>query len=194
MTTFQTFVLIPCNCGCGVVNKVDVSKYTKRVQRGLRNDYGLRPAPTVDIDWKTHHCPECKQKCKAPNGMGTQAALDIEQFGEIHQYIMKALAAYGKANVDELRLYIDVNFGEKTTANALHSRISDLVAWKIVFAEDLEGVPSKPAGLEYESSNAVVYRLDSFRARIVERDNWQTHRLRAIDGGLSYALDGFTQA
>lgn len=190
-----TFVLFRCDCGCGKVTKQDISKYTKRVQRGLKNDYGISPTPVQKIvNWNPHKCRDCGQTCKAPNGYGTQKALEMEQFGEVHQYIMRALAAREKADLDELRLFLDVSFGYKTTANTLHSRISDLKAWKIVIGEDLEGVSTRPTGLEYEGSNAVVYSLDRVRAEIVEKDNWQTYRLRLIDGGASFALEGFAQA
>lgn len=148
------FVLFPCGA-CGVVTKIDISKYRPTIQRGLKKDYGYRPPPIVDSGWFPHQCPTCNGNCKAPNGYGTQAAKDLERLEGIYQYIIKVLAGFDRpATVDEIRLHIDVMFGHKTTAITLHSRISDLVTWRIVQGVDLDG-PTKPTGNKYEASAAV---------------------------------------
>lgn len=184
------FVLFSCDCGCGKVTKIDISKYTKRVRKGLQLDYGFRPKPIKDVDLNNHRCPDCGQKCKAPNGSGTVAALDIERFGEVHQNIMKIIAAHDHATIREITLWLDVQYQYKTTENTVHSRVSDLRAWRLVEAVELEG-PTKPTGTKYESSQAIAYKIDRHRAEIVEKDDWQTWRLRAIDGGVSFQIEGF---
>jgi len=192
MSQTETFVLFKCPCPCGVVSKQPVSKYSKRVQRGLKQDYGFRPLSMAKAQ-EPHNCPTCGKKCKAENGAGTVAALEIEHFSEIHRKIMKVLAAHGPATLDETRLYLDVEHDERTSPNALHSRISELRAWRLVESVEQEG-PTKPTGTKYESSPYVKYLLDRARAEIVERDGWQTFRLKLMDGGASFSLEGFSQA
>jgi len=186
-----TFIVWSCDCGCGVVKKIDISKYKKSVQRGLQRDYGIRAAPPPQDHGERHQCPVCHQWCKSASGTGTVAALEIERFSEVHQYIMKALAAQGPATVDEIRLYIDVNFDYKTPARAVATRISELRAWRLVEAIELDKV-GKPTGTRYESGPVVAYKLDRTRAEIVEFDDWLTWRLKAMDAGASFTLEAFT--
>lgn len=192
MSQLTPFVLFRCDCGCGNVTKIDISKYTKRVQRGLKQDYGFRPLPMAKAQ-EPHNCPTCGKKCKAENGAGTVAALEIEHFSEIHQKMMKVLAAHGPATLDEIRLYLDVEHDYKTSPNALHSRISELRAWRLVESVE-QAEPTKPTGTRYESSPYVKYRLDRARAEIVQCDGWQTFRLKLMDGCASFSLEGFSQA
>lgn len=177
---------------CGELIKLDISKFNKKIQKGLLREYGVMPAPTQYINWTPHSCKDCGQNCKAPNGFGTQKAADLKEITGRRQQILQAINAFGKATVRQIDLYLHTNFDVNTTDNATHSRISDLLYWKLVQQVDLDG-PTEPGDI-YPDTNAKAYMLNEARVKILEKHGWQTWILRAIDGGASFQLEGFSQA
>ena len=189
MTTVPpAYILIQGSCG--ELIKLDISKYSKRVQKGLRQDYGFRPAPSPD-HIERHNCPVCHKTCKAENGAGTQAAAEMVELADVHRNIVRVLAAQTKpATVREVTMWLDAIYRYKSTDNTIHSRLSELKYWKIVQRVELEG-PTKETGTKYESSKAAAYVLDHHRAELVEKHNWQTWILSVVDNGASFQLEGF---
>lgn len=185
------FIPFTCPCPCGITSKIPIDKYNQRTQRGLLKDSGKRLAKKQPSEWTPHNCKDCGQNCKAPNGYGTQKADELIEITGRRQAILQAIQELGKATTRQIDEYLEKYYHIDTTDNATHSRVSDLVKWKLVKHVDIEG-PTQPGDI-YPDTKAGAYVPNEDRIAILKKYSWQTWILRAIDSGVSFKLDTFTE-